>query len=313
MSTFLNPHATKIEPPSHNLVSTHNTLTTFTMKTGTKGPSALLLILFVSALFPLPGAGSFMGSGSGVCIDSLDFVRTNEQTVIDENAFRTYILCPNTEYNLAEVLHQGEAHSEGQSPLLISKSNVRIQCGEDGSSSNNCILTGGIYQLGFFRVASGGAPNDISISNAFVQGLTFKSSGTFNIMVENRGELTVTDCVFRNNQNISPIFASTTALGSRNLHRLLSGGVGQSGVTAEWIKWQRNEMEREAASSSSQLQLKVTNSIFLVSVALNADLDVVLHLRWPVFSGYDSLKFSSFSYRRTIPCGTAVERRLMVW
>lgn len=261
------------EPPPHNLVSTHNTLTTFTMKTGTKRPSTLLLILFVSALFPLLGAGTVLGSGAGVCIDSLDVVRTNEQIVIDENAFRTYILCPNTEYNLAEVLHQGEAHSEGQSPLLISKSNVRIQCGEDGSSSNNCILTGGIYQLGFFRVASDGARNDVSITNAFVQGLTFKSSGTFNIMVENRGELTITDCVFRNNQNISPIFASTAALGSRKLHRLLSGSVGEPGVTAEWIKKRRQQMQREAASSSSQLELKVTNSIFLVSVASDANLD----------------------------------------
>lgn len=109
------------------------------MATGFKGVRVLFLL--VPACLSAGGEASFVGSGSGVnCIGSLDSIRTSEGLVDDESVLRTYVLCPNTEFKLAEVLHQGKAFSEGQSPLLISKSNVRIQCGEDGSSSNNCVL-----------------------------------------------------------------------------------------------------------------------------------------------------------------------------
>jgi len=108
-----------------------------TMATGFTGIRALFVL--VSAC--LSASGKAVGSGSGVkCIGSLDFIRSFEELVEDESVLRTYVLCPNEFYELAEVLHEGMAFSEGQSPLLISKSNVQIQCGEDGSSSNNCVL-----------------------------------------------------------------------------------------------------------------------------------------------------------------------------
>lgn len=58
-----------------------------------------------------------------------------------------------------------------------------------------------MYQLGFFRVdPSGNADYEAAststiepLENVFVQGLTFRSSGTFNILIENEGDLTITD------------------------------------------------------------------------------------------------------------------------
>jgi len=77
----------------------------------------------------------------------------------------------------------------------------RLKAKAHYSSSLYLSQTGGIYQLGFFRVdPSGNADYEAASSsihepleNVVVKGLTFRSSGTFNILIENQGDLTITD------------------------------------------------------------------------------------------------------------------------
>ena len=226
--------------------------------------------LLASAFLTTTGNANGVGLGSSIiCVDSLDLIRSQEQLVLDESTSRTYILCPNTVYELADVLHQGQAYSDGQSPLRISKSNVRIRCGEDGSSDNNCILKGGVYQLGFFRVsqsdiadleASTATPQ--RIENVTVQGLTFNSAGTFNILIENEGDLTIADCVFVENNNVALIFASSHK--GRRLYDMLNDEIPSIGAVVEWAKRRRQETRREMQGSKSFLHLNVTHTVFLV-------------------------------------------------
>ena len=241
-----------------------------TMASGFTGIRVVFLL--ASAFLSRTGMANGIGLGSStICVDSLDLIRSQEQLVLDESSARTYILCPNTVYQVADVLHQSQAYSDGQSPLRISKSNVRIRCGDDGSSENNCILKGGVYQLGFFRVSSSDTADLEAASpatrkrleNVTVQGLTFNSAGTFNILIENEGDLTITDCLFVENNNISPIFASSHKEG-RRLHDMLNGELTKIGAVAEWKKRRRQETRREMQSSTYFLHLNLTKTVFLV-------------------------------------------------
>ena len=230
---------------------------------------ARALNLFLSAFSVAARTVSAVDLGSGTsCIGSLDVLRSQEQLVVDDSTSRTYILCPNTEFEVAEVLLKGQAYSDGQSPILVGKSNLRIQCGEDGSSDNNCILTGGVYQLGFFRISSTEfadfeAASQEPIVNASIHGLTFKSAKTFNILAEGEGDLTIVGCVFEENQNLSPIFASIDKSG-RRLHEMLDDEVVNTAAVAQWVNRRSEETRREMQTSNSYFHLTVADSLFLV-------------------------------------------------
>jgi hypothetical protein len=128
------------------------------------------------------------------CVDSLDRIFEAEQAVEDDtNGTRTYILCPNTTYYVAIALNGSGSPVEGEHPLTISRSNVLILCGEDGSSTNNCLLSGGREQLVFADVFE----TNQSVTNALVRGLTFTDALTRNVAVRNNGQLVLDDCVFK--------------------------------------------------------------------------------------------------------------------
>jgi hypothetical protein len=137
------------------------------------------------------------------CLASLDRIIEAEQAVEDDGAgTRTYVLCPNTTFAVADAFNQDGSPSEGQFPLNIARSNIIVLCGMDGSSANNCVLTGGMEQLIFGDLFK----SNNSVTNALVRGLTFTQAKTRNIVVRNNGQLSLVDCIFKVRRSLLPCF-----------------------------------------------------------------------------------------------------------
>jgi hypothetical protein len=127
------------------------------------------------------------------CVESLDSVFVAERDVKDDFVLRSYVLCPNTTFTVASAFNESGGPVEGQYPLKIGRSNIHVLCGEDGSSANDCVLEGGMEQLVFADLFK----TNHSVTNVLVQGLTFSKAKTSNAVVQNKGHLSLVDCIFR--------------------------------------------------------------------------------------------------------------------
>lgn len=144
----------------------------------------------------LLGAWALTGA-SGECIDTLDFIYKAENNLTDDSAVREYILCPETTFEVATKFESDGSPRYGQYPLLLARSNLHIRCGESGDSSNNCILQDGEQQVWFHDKFNPGK----AITNVRLEGLTFTNEGTYTVMVDSFGELTLHDCIFKVRKN----------------------------------------------------------------------------------------------------------------
>ena len=113
--------------------------------------------------------------------------------LVDQPPFssNTYILCPNTVFNIGYTNSQGECCDGGDLPLMA-RSNTRWQCGEDGSSANNCTIMGGTLQLLMTPLSF----QEEEAANVVAQGLTFTKAGLATTPAALAGDLTYLDCIF---------------------------------------------------------------------------------------------------------------------
>ena len=103
----------------------------------------------------------------------------------------TYTLCPNTIYKIGST--GTGTIVEGGSPPLTLRQNTRYICGSDGKSSNNCVLTGGQFQLLSLYNAF-----DFEIkSNIVLKGITFENGQTAGVLLVAPGDVIFDDCIFR--------------------------------------------------------------------------------------------------------------------
>jgi hypothetical protein len=130
---------------------------------------------------------------NGECYDSLDPIRAAEQSLQDDSSVRTYVLCPETVFPVAKSFNQDGTPKTGQYPLILGRSNIHVLCGVDGKSENGCVLSGGLFQVGFFDEFQTGNP----AKNVLVQGLTFYDAKNTNVLAENKGDITIRDCIFQ--------------------------------------------------------------------------------------------------------------------
>lgn len=123
------------------------------------------------------------------CFTNLTMINLAESILTSTDERREYQLCPDTTFVTGTI--EGTTLVGGQTPLNL-RPNVSIRCGEDGSRSNNCVITGGIGLLG-----TPGNFGDQSLEGVEIQGITFRNltSVTFFIGPIN-GAITVTDCAF---------------------------------------------------------------------------------------------------------------------
>jgi hypothetical protein len=107
--------------------------------------------------------------------------------VVDESIPRTYVLCPDTVFLI------GDLNDGGQYPILP-RSNVAYKCGDEGLSSNNCVIRGGAVQL--ITIGFDG-DSSVGLDNVLVSGLTFESADIRSVVLDKPGEITFVDCVLQ--------------------------------------------------------------------------------------------------------------------
>ena len=131
--------------------------------------------------FELPDSG---------CFTDLNLVAARLQT---KNAFQveTFTLCPNTVYKIG-FLGSGGITEDGF-PALTLRQNTRYICGADGKSSNNCVITGGQFQLISTYTSFG---NEVK-SNIILKGITFQHGQTAGVLLVAPGDVLFEDCIFR--------------------------------------------------------------------------------------------------------------------
>ena len=104
----------------------------------------------------------------------------------------TYILCPDTIYQMGTFDSTSFKIVNGSRPIYT-RSNSIYQCGVDGKSSNNCIITGGEYHV-FHEYTSYNRENKV---NVVMKGLTFEDASGAGLIIAAPGDITFIDCVFR--------------------------------------------------------------------------------------------------------------------
>lgn len=152
-----------------------------------KGIPFPLTVRFILVASMLTGA-----TESLKCVDKLYDVFLAESVVTNDRENRTYVLCPDSLYDISDSFSsEGEIGSAG-SPLVFGRSNIHVICGNDGKSENNCTLRGGHVQAHLSdRFSTGDA-----INNVVLQGITFSKSVTHSVLAEHQGQMMILDCRF---------------------------------------------------------------------------------------------------------------------
>ena len=124
------------------------------------------------------------------CYSDLTDIAKLEIQLLDDSVLRTYILCPNTTFQVGAF--NGAGQLIGQAPIMA-RSNVVYKCGAEGLSTNNCILQGGSVQL---------TTIGFSISNVLIQGLTFEGAAERGITLGESGDITFLDCIIQVSETV---------------------------------------------------------------------------------------------------------------
>jgi len=121
----------------------------------------------------------------------------------------TYIVCADTTFEPGAFLETG-AFEDNKFPIML-RSNARIQCGEDGDPSNNCVVDGsGTFGMLIKPKVFG----DTEASNIVVKGLTFSDFEYQNEMQNlvtfraSSGSITLENCIFEYSSS-EPLFEFT--------------------------------------------------------------------------------------------------------
>lgn len=103
----------------------------------------------------------------------------------------TYILCPDTVFTIGFTDSQGGCCDDGDLPLMA-RTNTKYQCGEDGSSANNCLISGGTSQVLVNELVFA----ESEATSVVMQGLTFSDASMTASMPNQPGDVTFVDCIF---------------------------------------------------------------------------------------------------------------------
>ena len=105
---------------------------------------------------------------------------------------QVWTLCPNTEYKTGFYVNQDI--KGGMLPLFL-RSNMTIQCGEDGKNSNNCTVSTG--SVGFIMFQGLFDPDEFVIENGVLRGITFADlREQYFVIGDMGGNVDVIDCRF---------------------------------------------------------------------------------------------------------------------
>jgi hypothetical protein len=113
----------------------------------------------------------------------------------DKNPFivETYILCPDTIYTIGDRdPNRPDCYINGDVAIQLRQFST-IQCGKDGSSTNNCTLMGGYNQM----ATTAGSYNVEEKVGIVVQGITFAQGRGGALFLAAGGDIVFRDCIFK--------------------------------------------------------------------------------------------------------------------
>ena len=116
------------------------------------------------------------------CERSLGSIAENEANVELTNRVRTYVLCPDTKYNV-------------ESSIAIGQPNTHIICGINGDSKNQCVLSGGRVQVEVTDDYWTGGTR-IPALNVLLHGIRFERAAFANVLIKYPGVFVLRDCTF---------------------------------------------------------------------------------------------------------------------
>jgi hypothetical protein len=105
---------------------------------------------------------------------------------------KEYILCPNTYFDVGFHDEFGECCTGGQMSCYV-KSKTHIKCGEDGKSTNNCVIRGGEFQL----LVGPQVFEETVTTDVVISGVTWESSENTGMIIAAQGDLTFVDNIIR--------------------------------------------------------------------------------------------------------------------
>jgi hypothetical protein len=103
-----------------------------------------------------------------------------------------YKLCPNTVFEMGFLNASNVCCVNGHPPLWPRR-DTTYQCGDDGSSANNCTLRGGTLHVISYNEQFSSEEK----TNAVFKGLTFEDAAEIAILMTAYGDFTYDDCVFK--------------------------------------------------------------------------------------------------------------------
>jgi hypothetical protein len=105
---------------------------------------------------------------------------------------KEYILCPNTVFNIGVHDDNGVCCQQGQM-TLYAKSKTHIKCGESGSSSNNCTIRGGEFQL----LTGSQIFEESILTEVKFSGLTWEACTNIGMVLATQGDITFVDNIIK--------------------------------------------------------------------------------------------------------------------
>jgi hypothetical protein len=137
-------------------------------------------------------ASVIVRTASGQCLTSIASVELRDRYT-DTSVERTYIMCPDTVYMVGDFIAGNIPPFSGGDAFFQPRPNVRIICGEDGSSANNCTIIGGTVHVAASTIVS----MTESPTNVVFQGLTFADTSRYSFWGNMPGDITFNDCIFK--------------------------------------------------------------------------------------------------------------------
>lgn len=129
----------------------------------------------------------------------------------EEPDYFHYVLCPDTEFVIAQ--HIGEKEAIGDSPIIPGLANSFFTCGEDGNADNNCVVTGGDFHFYF--------PDFVIADEVYIMGVTFANVNGASVYGDAHpaSHVVFLDCHWKFNEGSATVYVHYTPdeMGGRKL------------------------------------------------------------------------------------------------
>ena len=125
------------------------------------------------------------------CYSSLSSLDEVERNVTNINVIRTYVLCANTTFFTGFLTQNGDILGGDKPPTLRRK--MRILCGYEGRSSDNCTISRGSF--GLTSIPNNFDPPTFN-NDVVIQGVTFENAAEYGVLIGLAGGFQFIDCIF---------------------------------------------------------------------------------------------------------------------